>query len=217
MMGSTHAITGTAAWATLAAASSDAGIRPHWQIVAAGALACAGAALMPDADHDEASFAKTFHAPGQHLARWIARRTGGHRGATHSLAATAAAVAVTWLGVKAGGAWFALPVLGILYSVALRAWRVAIEATLTLSTLATIAAWSVLSGDYSWLPGALGLGALAHIAGDCLTPEGCPVFWPRPTRYALPVIKRTGSRLELRLISPACAIFTLVMLALAWR
>jgi len=41
--------------------------------------------------------------------------------------------------------------------------------------------WTVTPVEFAWLPLAVALGMLVHIAGDMLTPEKCPLFWlPKP-------------------------------------
>jgi membrane-bound metal-dependent hydrolase YbcI (DUF457 family) len=49
---------------------------------------------------------------------------------------------------------------------------------------------------------AVTLGCLAHVAGDCLTPRGCPVFWPVRWRVEIPLVPRTGGKAEQRVLVP---------------
>ena len=60
------------------------------------------------------------------------------------------------------------------------------------------------------------LGALIHLAGDCLTKEGCPLFWPLDHRLEIPIIKRTGDKFETAFLTPVMAVgaFVLVFMAL---
>ncbi|GIH95278.1 metal-dependent hydrolase [Planobispora siamensis] len=52
--------------------------------LAVGAIVCAGAAVLPDIDHPDATMAKTF-GPVTGLLAWIVNRlSGGHRNGTHS-------------------------------------------------------------------------------------------------------------------------------------
>lgn len=57
-------------------------------------------------------------------------------------------------------------------------------------------------------------GIAAHIAGDCLTRDGCPLLWPLTSRRFHLLSIRTDSPTERLLIGPA---FMLVALWLAWR
>jgi membrane-bound metal-dependent hydrolase YbcI (DUF457 family) len=67
------------------------------------------------------------------------------------------------------------------------------------------------------------VGCLAHIAGDCCTEHGCPIFWPlelggqRWRRVGIPVWFRfkTGKTVEKMVISPMLVVATSV--ALAWQ
>jgi membrane-bound metal-dependent hydrolase YbcI (DUF457 family) len=42
---------------------------------------------------------------------------------------------------------------------------------------------------------AFAVGVAAHIVGDCLTPEGCPILWPLGYRFSLHLFT-TGTRWE---------------------
>jgi len=59
-----------------------------------------------------------------------------------------------------------------------------VTATVAAGVLAAAAAVYVLGvagGTLAWLGPAVGLGCLAHIAGDALTEHGVPLLWPLPT------------------------------------
>jgi inner membrane protein len=45
----------------------------------------------------------------------------------------------------------------------------------------------------------------AHLAADCLTPEGCPLLWPVGRRFSLRLV-RTGGLLETWVLRPALAL-----------
>lgn len=214
MMGYSHATSGSTAFAATAAAAPLAGIHPHLAAVAAGLLATAGAALLPDIDHPSASCAHTFGPVSKAVAVFVHRVSGGHRHATHSFAFVAASFAATWIGVHAAGQYFALPLLFVLYAFAIRALRLAPGASVGIAALATVGAYGMLAGDYGWLPVSVGIGTLAHLVGDCLTKEGCPLLWPRRTHYMLPVIRRTGNKIERWVFAPAFGIGTIALLAI---
>lgn len=90
------------------------------------------------------------------LCRVVARISGGHRHGTHS----ALFVALTWLAAS----YVHLPLVAArwLYHPGYANAR--------------LPGWAVL---------ALALGVAAHIVGDCLTPEGCPILWPLSHRFSL--------------------------------
>lgn len=211
MMGSTHAQSATTAWAAATMASPIVGVHPHWTVVAFGTLACAGAGLLPDADHPSATIAHSFGPVSEYATKLIHRLSGGHRQATHSLLFAAACYAGTWGLLRAGGSWAAMPILFVLFTFGLRALRLVPGLSYGVAAAATAAACFFLQGQYGWIPAAVVIGVLAHLGGDCLTHEGCPVFWPWATQVRLPLISRTGNRLEMRLFGPAFALGTLVI------
>lgn len=215
MMGSTHSRSGTTAWATLSAAAPLVGIHPHWPAMAAGTLACAGAALLCDLDHPQATPAQTFGPASDALARIVHRVSGGHRHATHSLGFVALMYAATWLGVSFGAGWFALPLLFVLFAFGIRAMHLAPSLSTFAAAVLTVFFWLALRGDYGWIPVAVGVGTLTHLLGDCLTKEGCPLLWPHRRHYMLPIIRRTGNAVEQWVFGPAFALGTLALFIFA--
>lgn len=215
MMGSTHSRSGTTAFAVLTAAAPLVGIHPHWPAVAAGTLACAGAALLPDLDHPEATIANTFGLASKAAARFVHRVSGGHRHATHSLLFVALAYLATVFGVREIGVWFSVPVLFVLFAFGIRAMRLAPGMSVLVAVVATVFFWFALRGDFGWLPVTVGVGTLAHLAGDCLTKEGCPLLWPRRGHYMLPLIQRTGNAVEQWVFGPLFALGTIALLVFA--
>lgn len=210
-MGSTHAQSASTAWAAATMAAPVIGTHPHWTVVAFGTLACAGAGLIPDADHPSGTIAHSFGPASGIATRVIHRVSGGHRQATHSLLFAAVAYAATWGAIRAGGVWAALPILFVLFVFGLRALHLDLMLVQGAAAVATVLAWLLLDGRYSWIPAAVVIGVLAHLAGDCLTREGCPVLWPWETRVRLPLIARTGNKLEMRLFGPAFALGTVAI------
>jgi membrane-bound metal-dependent hydrolase YbcI (DUF457 family) len=213
MMGRSHSLSGTTAWASLACAAPLVGVRPHWQAVAIGLLATSGAALLPDVDHPSASIANTFGPASKAVATFVNRVSGGHRHATHSLAFAAAGFLGTWAGVSFGGRWFALAVLFVLFAFGIRALHLAPGIGDVVALAATVAAAAILKTDFGWLPWSVGVGILAHLTGDCLTKEGCPLLWPRRRHYMLPVVRRTGNAVERWVFAPLFMLGTVVLLA----
>ncbi|MFD0471915.1 metal-dependent hydrolase [Nonomuraea thailandensis] len=64
----------------------------------AGAIICAGAAMLPDLDHPSATIAQTFGPLTWGLSKLVSWISGGHRGATHSLVfAVALGLGAHWL------------------------------------------------------------------------------------------------------------------------
>lgn len=210
-MGHSHATSGATAWATVVCAAPLAGAHPHWGAIAAGLLATAGAALLPDLDHPEATIAYTFGPPSRALARIVNRVSGGHRHATHSLLFCAAAPLAVWLGDLLFGRWFEAVLLFFLFALGVRALRLAPGLVMVAAFGASTSAWFLLP-DLSWLPWSVAAGCLAHVAGDCLTKEGCPLLWPNPQHYMVPIVRRTGNRLETAVLAPLFALGTIALL-----
>jgi membrane-bound metal-dependent hydrolase YbcI (DUF457 family) len=195
-MGSTHALSGTAAWLAATAALPALGL-PEVAIspaaVLAGAMVSAGAALLPDADHKSATIAQSIPVLGPLLTDAIGDATGGHRGGAHSILAgvlvTAGAVAI--------GRWqIVLPILGItsigpaLASAALIAFAARARELVKhwsaawLLGLGAAAIVFLFAADSTlWFPLAIALGFLAHLVGDALTVGGIPgLLWPLTVR-----------------------------------
>jgi membrane-bound metal-dependent hydrolase YbcI (DUF457 family) len=215
VLGRTHSASGTTAWAAAVASAPLVGIHPHLPAIAAGALATAGAALLPDLDHPEATIAWTLGPATRVLTRLVHRVSGGHRHATHSLAFAAALPLVVWAGDTALGRWFALAAIFLLFAFGLRALHLArgLAPAVALGLVALVG--HAMAHDLGWLPVSVGVGVLAHLAGDCLTKEGCPLLWPHRRHYMLPVIQRTGNKLETLLFAPAFGLGALALLVFA--
>ncbi|NKX50691.1 metal-dependent hydrolase, partial [Arthrobacter deserti] len=114
MMGAHHAIPGAAAWVALTtqyrieldwisvpagfgeqAVTVGAGLLDVGPLgVLTGALVSAGAALVPDADHHNATIAHSLPPVSRVVCAGIGSVAGGHRRGTHSVAGIAAFVAV---------------------------------------------------------------------------------------------------------------------------
>jgi membrane-bound metal-dependent hydrolase YbcI (DUF457 family) len=191
-MGVNHATSGAAVWfaATAALPSFGTDAYPLGPAeVLAGAVVCAGAALLPDADHHSGTIAHSVPVLGKLVARSIEDASGGHRHGAHTILAGAI---VTLVAVLIGRFTAHVPVLGVvpigpaIATIALicfavkarelvRSWSAA-----WLIGLVAAAAVVVFAPDNpTWFPIAVGLGFLTHIAGDLLTVEGVPSpTWP---------------------------------------
>lgn len=212
-MGRTHALSGSMAFASLACAAPLVGVHPRWPAIAAGLLATAGAALLPDADHPDGTVAWSLGPVTKALTRIVHRISGGHRHATHSLAFAAALPLAVWAGDALAGRWSALAVLFLLFTFGLRALHLArgLAPAVALGLAALVG--YAMPHDLGWLPSSVGVGIAAHLVGDCLTKEGCPLLWPRRGHYMIPIVRRTGNRLETMLFAPACMLGTVLLLA----
>jgi membrane-bound metal-dependent hydrolase YbcI (DUF457 family) len=192
MMGVNHATSGAAVWfaatATLPSFGTDAyPLSPAG--ILSGAVVCAGAALLPDADHHSGTISHSVPVIGTLVARGIEHASGGHRHGFHTILAGAL---VTLLAVLIGRFTMPIPGLGIvpvgpaIATIALicfavkarelvRSWTVGWG----IGILAAAAVVVFAPDNPTWFPIAVGLGFITHIAGDLLTVEGVPSpTWP---------------------------------------
>lgn len=237
MMGTHHAICGAAAWVAITNASTHLPSL-HWHPldasgVALGALVCAGAALLPDADHPSATIAHSVPGVGAAVTSVVGEVSGGHRHGTHSgLSAVGVAGIALWAQSTGwfGGAWgtpsniaatvLAAALLAFSFKVLklVRGWGIAWLLGVALSLLISWAA----PGQWVWLPLAIAVGWIVHLAGDFLTTGGLPLLWPwnppapmwmqrtpvlerlwsKGGYFALPILGNTGSYREWLLMVP---------------
>ena len=219
-MGSTHAVSGAAAWIAVTATVPlfpALGALPLDPIgVLAGTLVCAGAALLPDADHPNATIAHAVPVLGRAATGAVGSLSGGHRQGLHSLlAAVGVWFAVHWLtGVAWSPAWADGPlavgtgaVTAALLAVALRV--LGLVPRWPLAWLAGVLgggalAW-FLPEQAHWLPACVTLGFVVHLLGDFITVGGVNWLWPltlRPPRQLrgvpwLRAVWRPGGHLAL--------------------
>jgi membrane-bound metal-dependent hydrolase YbcI (DUF457 family) len=212
MMGQTHALSGALAWLGVVPLLSQERLLGEHAIslspaqLIAGAVVCAGAALLPDIDHHNGRIANTFGPVTGTMCTWIGKISGGHRQATHSiLFAVAMGLAMDWLATHFAYGWWAA--LFVIVGFGLRGIGLDFEGKEPQSALAdcavaAVAVYLMHDLDMSFAGFAVALGCLAHVAGDCLTPRGCPVFWPLRWRIEIPLIPRTDGKVERWVVMP---------------
>ncbi|MGO2933160.1 MAG: metal-dependent hydrolase [Microbacterium sp.] len=224
-MGASHALTGAAAWIAVTSTTVPAlGLMPLGSAeVLIGSVVCAGAALLPDADHPSSTVAYAFPG-GRVVTGALGALAGGHRKGMHSLLAV--------LGI-------ALAVYGLRFlTITPEGWDrplrlgaavvVAVCVAFGVKTLGFASSWLIawIAGLASgaalgyllptvlvWLPLCVAVGYLVHLIGDTLTVGGVPWLWPfmptPPERFskhpvwgslwlsyggfALPILGTTGS------------------------
>lgn len=210
MMGGHHAATGAAAWIAITtnfqlptgrlaeqfiwlpdAIPLGFGLLQQSPIAGvAGAMVCAGAALLPDADHRRATIAHSLPPVSNAICAGIGEVSGGHRNGTHSLLGIAAFTFMAWI----LGLWtmqnshFGLIYPGagllavLLVSFALKALKFIPDTMARLPWIIAVPAGvfvAVFSPDEQhWLVLAVAVGCAVHIAGDMLTVGGCNLIWP---------------------------------------
>lgn len=230
MMGHTHALAGAAAWLGTVPFLGEYGMRMTPGQIAAGAVVCAGAALLPDLDHHDGTIANTFGPVTRALCKGVASVSGGHRHATHSLLfCVAMGVGADLLAEHVVPGWWVM--LFLLIGLGLRGVGIRIperehfDALLNAAIAVALTLWMVgmrFAGPgigmhgftLGWAGFAVGLGCLVHVLTDCLTPEGCPVLWPAPWRLGVPLVPRTNGLVEKWVVTP---ILTLGIVILAVR
>jgi membrane-bound metal-dependent hydrolase YbcI (DUF457 family) len=229
VMGINHATSGAAVWIAATAALPALGLDVYPLApagVLSGALVCAGAALLPDADHKSATIAHSIPLVGELATDTVEHVSGGHRHAAHTLLAGAIVTAAC---VFIGRFTTHVPVFGeislgpAIATVALVAFAVKardfVKHWTTAWLLGLIAAVLVLvysPNSTTWFPVAVAIGFVTHIAGDLLTVEGVPsllwpiqikpprglrrgpvaVFWHRNGYLSVPVLGHAGSARE---------------------
>lgn len=203
MMGKTHAASGV----TFALGYTLLGL-PLAPTTLTGtvafALVCAGGALLPDLDHPSGTASNSWGPASRLVSRLVVRVFGPHRHGTHSLFTALLAGILAGSALTVGKALAALvglvataqgvpAVAGIAWALAGLAptlvlfltaslaigvlWRSRGLGNELLAAALAVAAW-LGQVETQWLGVAVGVGCLAHIAGDRLTPEGQALYWP---------------------------------------
>lgn len=204
MMGITHATSGAAAWIAITGTIPivTLGAYPLDPVgVLAGAAVCAGAALLPDADHHSATIAHSVPVLGRVVTGTVGVLSGGHRQGAHSGIAVALVAAAAWaltlvtvaveeLGTVAVGAGIGTAMLtcfGLKARDFVRTWTAAWGLGAALGLFIAVFA----PEQVAWFPLAVTIGFVAHLAGDFLTTGGLPgLLWPwvpRPPEPLRPV------------------------------
>lgn len=192
MMGITHATSGAAAWIAITSTMPviASGAYPLDPVgVLAGAAVCAGAALLPDADHHSATIAQSVPVLGRLTTGTVGALSGGHRHGAHSPVGVAVVAGAAWaltlltvttveLGPIAAGAGVgaaALTAFGVKARGFVRSWL----AAWALGALLGAAIVVFAPEQIWWFPLAVVVGFVAHLAGDFLTTGGVPgLLWP---------------------------------------
>lgn len=212
MMGHSHAVSGALGWFALAPVVAQvSGHSIGTPELIFGAVTCAGAALLPDLDHPQATISHFLGPVSVAVSKVVHAVAGGHRQATHSFAFCFLAGGATAAAGVAFGRNAVLVILFFAAGLALRGLGLAppkkdpVVSGLAVAAEAAVIVFLAdryLPGTWWWLPFAIGLGCFLHLCGDCSTPEGCPLFWPNKWRFSLPIISRTGNMMETRIITP---------------
>jgi membrane-bound metal-dependent hydrolase YbcI (DUF457 family) len=222
MLGHDHALSGALAFAVVAPLLPVSGT----QLAVAAALT-AGAGILPDLDEPGSTIARTFGFLTGGFAWIVHWLSGGHRKGTHSLLGVAlmtllALWAGSWQQSAAATAqhpevwWHLVPaglILALLFSAGFRALYIGgHHGDLFGIGVAALVIWKgwdlveVTSWHVPVLAVCVALGMLAHLAGDMLTHDGCPLLYP-VSRYEFgllpePIRITTNKLAERWVISP---------------
>ena len=211
-MGHTHALSGLVTGA--AAGLYVLHLPPAGTITLAGLTA--GAAVLPDIDHPDATLAHCFGFLTKAFA-WLAGKiAGGHRWGTHSVLGVGVFTALAWAAVyfraDPGGRAGLLVLLSLIIAGGLYALRIGGHWADAVAVTAAIA-MTVTGTGLGLVAVATGLGCATHVFGDGLTDEGVPLAYPLSRRRVKwlpePLAFTTGTRPE--------GLFALVLsLGLGW-
>ena len=228
MLGHSHALSGLTVGAATVPALPASSVAEQVAWVAA----VGGCAMLPDLD--TGGISTRSRLPRMHgstvaltwgpvtclAATGVAKISGGHRNGTHSV------FGVAVVGLLASLCALTFPtrllLLSLVIGIALRSLAFAIpgrveETWVTNLAVSAGSAWWLLThgdGSPAWLPLAVVLGSVVHIAGDLLTVGGVPLAWPlSKDRQALALFK-TGALIEKYLLAPA---FLVTACALMWQ
>lgn len=194
MMGLSHAVSGAAVWVAVTMTSETGFPSLGWLptdpiSVMLGAVVCAGAALLPDADHHDATIAHSIPLLGRATAGAVGIVTGGHRKGMHSLLAVVGIV-LAMLGLShityTPEGWDRALQIGPALAVcacmtfASKSLRLAKSWLRAWSVGALVAVGMLLWApeQFAWIPICVGVGYLTHLVGDILTVQGVPLLWP---------------------------------------
>jgi membrane-bound metal-dependent hydrolase YbcI (DUF457 family) len=177
------------------------------------------AALLPDIDHPSSTVSRTFGPLSQGFAHLWSRLMGGHRAGTHCIAGILALGAVSWLCVSHRHNVVAMGVLSAILIVTLaagvRTFRIPGYWDDVAPIPIVIGLVFYTNVDLSAVPAALMLGCAVHVAGDCLTNSGCPIFWPFSLKRFAMKLFSTGKWAERVLVYPIIVLAS-ALLAVWW-
>ncbi|MGY1745401.1 metal-dependent hydrolase [Blastococcus sp. SYSU D00695] len=207
MLGHSHALSGLAVGAaTLPWAPVDGTVAQVAWVAAVG-----GFAMLPDLDAHGSTVSDMWGPVTDVPSGAIGRLAQGHRWGTHD--AVLGPLAFGALAAAAAQAyWSSLLFLALAIGLALRALHFIIPGRAENTVIGNLVlswagAWFVLDHmpQPMWLPWAVGVGCLVHIAGDMITRQGVPVplVWlVHRCRLALTPM-HTGAFLEKAVLAPA--------------
>ncbi|GAA3735743.1 metal-dependent hydrolase [Salinactinospora qingdaonensis] len=218
MMGHSHALSGAVGWmAIVPVVQGQQFFNIHFDLgpgeIIAGSLVCAGAALVPDLDHKNATITQTYGLVTGTLSALFSWIFGGHRNGTHSLLFALLMGGLTQLLAL----WSELAVqifVFLLVGIALNGLgfgmdknRAAAAVLNAMGTAGIVLALYTSGVDYSWMGLAVAFGCLLHFVGDMATHMGVPLFWPiSKYRVGQNIGFETDGKIERTVVTPLLSI-----------
>jgi membrane-bound metal-dependent hydrolase YbcI (DUF457 family) len=214
VLGHSHALSGLAVGAaTLPWAPVDGAVAQVAWIAAAG-----GFAMLPDLDQRGSTISRMWGPLSDAPAGAVGLIARGHRAGTHD-----AVLAPVGFGLLAYAAswhfWSSLLLMALAIGLALRALHFVIPGRAENTVIGNLllswgGAWFLLahSPGPAWLPWAVAVGVLTHIAGDALTCGGVPVpiVWTFTKARLVLLPLRTGATAEKTVLAPAFLLAALI-------
>lgn len=206
MMGMSHALTGMVAWAGLQA------VHPQpLPVQVVGYAVTAGAALLPDLDHQRSTATRSLGPLTMMLGRVVQIVSGGHRRMTHSLLGCATLALGVEMAVRARpgvvGACattvlLAVVLASVVHLVPLRSFKRGWADEIVAAVVAGVLAWWP-GLDLSALGWSIWTGTMVHVLGDAITRQGVPLWWPLSDRKIVLAHLRAGGPTERWILRPA--------------
>lgn len=163
------------------------------------------------------------------MAAGVGKAADGHRNGTHSLPGVAVFTLLAWLATFHPVSTSILVALSVGLGLRAASWLIPGRREKVWSinlAVSVTAAWALVYGvdyrsmplplidrveftttpvEFGWLPAVAAVGMLAHILGDMLTPEGCPLLWPFSKRRFGLGLFTTSTPVEALLVVPLLA------------
>jgi membrane-bound metal-dependent hydrolase YbcI (DUF457 family) len=200
MLGRSHLLVGAAGYLTVGQAMIHyANHRPltPGELVA-GTVVCAGAAMLPDIDHPNATVSRALGPVTWFASRAASRLFGGHRVGTHSLPFAALMSLLVAYGLAHVHSQILAFFLCFFFtSLCVRVMTEADGAVCAVISAGVASAMIMGAPGHQWLADAIGLGCLLHIAADGVTTEGICLMWPLSReKVRFPICGNTGGMRE---------------------
>jgi membrane-bound metal-dependent hydrolase YbcI (DUF457 family) len=220
VLGKSHLIVGAAGFLTTAQPILHLTHQPALKIpeLIAGTVVCAGAAMLPDIDHPNATVAHSLGIVTAAISKVVSKLAGGHRMGTHSIPFALGLGVATTLGLHH---WHS-PLLALLICFFLISLciRVLTEASGIVCAVISAAVAGVIvmavplqKTGLAWLTVAIILGCLLHMLADMVTTEGIPLLWPlSKKKISIPVVGHTGGLRE-KITAGLCGALTVYVFA----